>query len=371
MTDRKGPYPLTMHMAKAMGDDFMHADQGGKMKSERFIAGVKKYQAHPYKRNIERNNVVWRENGSRIFHLPATQTGDEQARASVLLIPSLINKSDILDLMPEQSFFAWLAAQGVDAYLLDWGRITVQTDLQTVDQIAAHLHAAINAAKQHAASCSDASFTCLGYCMGGTLLAGILAGAQGGALCDKAVFLAAPWDFAPENHALSTEITRGKAAAYQLMSERKMLSADWIQNCFFAVSQDKAVEKFIAFADMDPDSDEARRFVAVEDWLNDGLDLPEPIARMCIDDWYGRNKPFQGQWGVNDTPVRAENIKVSSFVVASSVDRLVPFHAAQGLHVQIADSEIIDTATGHVGMMAGRKSVSRVWQPIFDWICQK
>ena len=76
MTDRKGPYPLTMHMAKAMGDDFMHADQGGKMKSERFIAGVKKYQTHPYKRNIGRNNVVWRENGSRIFHLPAKQTGD-------------------------------------------------------------------------------------------------------------------------------------------------------------------------------------------------------------------------------------------------------------------------------------------------------
>ena len=40
---------------------------------------------------------------------------------------------------------------------------------------------------------------------------------------------------------------------------------------------------------------EARDFVALEDWLNDGVPLALPVARECLGGWYGDNVPGRGQ----------------------------------------------------------------------------
>ena len=33
---------------------------------------------------------------------------------------------------------------------------------------------------------------------------------------------------------------------------------------------------------IDPDGDQAAKFVALEDWLNDGVGLAAPVARECL-----------------------------------------------------------------------------------------
>src|SRR5690606_36852594 len=103
----------------------------------------------------------------------------------------------------------------------------------------------------------------------------------------------------------------------QLMASRNILPVNRIQSVFAAVNEERTVHKFAAFAAMDPDSAEAALFVAVEDWLTDGLDLPAPLAQACIRDWYGDHLPGRGAW------VDAAAITCPALVIAPSRDRLL------------------------------------------------
>src|SRR3546814_10267711 len=42
------------------------------------------------------------------------------------------------------------------------------------------------------------------------------------------------------------------------------------------------VRKFLAFGRLDAASRKAEEFVALEDWLNDGVPLAAPVARECL-----------------------------------------------------------------------------------------
>ena len=41
-----------------------------------------------------------------------------------------------------------------------------------------------------------------------------------------------------------------------------------------------------------------RLFVALEDWLNDGVPLAAEVARACLTEWYGENAPARGNWRI-------------------------------------------------------------------------
>ena len=46
----------------------------------------------------------------------------------------------------------------------------------------------------------------------------------------------------------------------------------------------------------------ARRFVVLEDWLNDGVPLAAPVAREVLSGWYGANTPAAGAWRLARRP---------------------------------------------------------------------
>src|SRR3546814_20571111 len=63
------------------------------------------------------------------------------------------------------------------------------------------------------------------------------------------------------------------------------------------------VRKFLAFGRLDAASRKAEEFVALEDWLNDGVPLAAPVARECLGRWYGDNATARGQWRLAGCPV--------------------------------------------------------------------
>ena len=60
------------------------------------------------------------------------------------------------------------------------------------------------------------------------------------------------------------------------------LPVDMLQTLFAALDPDGIAQKFRHFSTLDPNSDAATRFVALEDWLNDGVPLAAPVAREKI-----------------------------------------------------------------------------------------
>ena len=133
-----------------------------------------------------------------------------------------------------------------------------------------------------------------------------------------------------------------------------MLPTDVIQALFVGLDPSLAVRKFRAFARMDPTSDRATRFVALEDWLNDGVPLAAPVARQCFDDWYGANRPVTDEWRIAGRAILPSEITVPSLAVVPATDRIVPPSSASALADALPDCDRLSPPLGHIGMTAAK-----------------
>ena len=179
----------------------------------------------------------------------------------------------------------WMAAEtGLRPLLVDWRRPgPTERRFTLTDYIAGPLSGALDRAREAAGG----PVPVVGYCMGG-LLALALA-AQRPADVAALGLLATPWNFHAERVAQAEALARAVEASGPLLEDYGELPVDVIQSMFSALDPFLVSRKFIRFADAKTDGAAAEDFVALEDWLNDGVPLSGPVARECMGGWYGRN----------------------------------------------------------------------------------
>jgi polyhydroxyalkanoate synthase len=129
-----------------------------------------------------------------------------------------------------------------------------------------------------------------------------------------------------------------------------------------------AERKFVRFAGLDPDGAAARDFVALEDWINDGVPLARKVALECALSWYRDNDPAAGLWRVGGRPILPEEWRKPALVVLPRRDRIVPPASAEPLAAAIRGADVLRPAFGHIGMMASAGAPQTVWQPIAAWL---
>ena len=353
--------PIPVHVSLGMAELAKRQVMSGTVNAElpAMMAGISAYQAHPFRRAAAPVETVWERGQVKLYRYPAKG----RSGGGIFITPSMINRSVILDLLPEKSFTRWLAGRGFDVFLLDWGVPIKDDGMKTMDGVIVER---LLPAMEFAAGEADGKIHALGYCMGGTLLA------AGAVLCPEALhsttFLASPWDFHAGDAALARYIQDGTAAAQVMMDQSGILPAEWIQSVFASINAERTVSKFAGFAARAQDDDAARLFVAVEDWLNEGIDLPAGVARTCLHDWYGENAPGQGVWAVDGVKVDLSALDVPALVVASAQDRLVPAESSLAMAKILPRVETFTPEIGHIGMMSGRKSKTVVWEKVAGWL---
>jgi polyhydroxyalkanoate synthase len=264
----------------------------------------------------------------------------------VVFIPSLINPPTILDLGPKRSLLRWLAAQGHRPLLLDWGwDIAARRGLSIADHVEEIALPMIRGLGEPAAL--------VGYCLGGTMAigAGRAAGATGVAT------LAAPWFFSRFAGDARTMLARLWSDAQPAVRSLGLLPMEVLQSAFWGLDPARTVGKFEAFAAMAPDSAQARTFVTLEDWANDGPPLPEAAARELFEGFFEADHPGTGAW-------LGEGVALpcSLLNIVSTTDRIVPAATAP------AAGERLEVAQGHVGMVVGSRGRETVWQPLAAWL---
>lgn len=326
------------------------------------MTGIKKYQAHPYTRTLPELPAVWQAGQARLLYAKA---GGKRADGAppLVLIPSMINGYEILDLLRERSFARWMAAQGRDVYVLDWGASTLDDGQRSFDAL---ITERLIPALQWAAAENGGSVDVLGYCMGGTLAVAAIQAAP--LTTRRAVFLAAPWDFHAGDKKLQQMVSGGAAAGMALITQQGVLPSSWVQGVFASVDPLQAVRKFTSFAAMADDEPRAWRFVAAEDWLNAAADLPRDVAQGCIQIWYLDNAPGRGAWRVSGQAVDPAALSLPSLIVVAGRDQLVPPESSAALRDAIKGAAWVEAPTGHIGLIAGEQAVENVWQPIDAWL---
>ena len=128
------------------------------------------------------------------------------------------------------------------------------------------------------------------------------------------------------------------------------------------------VRRYERFADLDAADPRARRFVAVEDWLNDGVPLAGPVAQECLWDWYGANLPGRGRWAPGGVRVRPELLDLPAFLAVPHHDRIVPAASAEALARLLPHATLARPVAGHVSMVVGEAAPVQLWRPLTEWL---
>jgi poly(3-hydroxyalkanoate) synthetase len=320
------------------------------------VAGIAAYRRHPYRRTLTDPPVLWQYGGCRLLDYGRAPSKSARARPPILFVPSLINRAYVLDLARDRSMLRWLAAHGVRPLLLDWGwPDAVERRFTLSDIVTERLLPAMQAVGR--------PVILAGYCMGGLLT---VAAAQ---LQPKTVaglaLLATPWDFhageaRPKIESLLPHLPGLLAGG--------TLPIDALQAFFALQDPGQVAAKFRTFARMDQDSPAAAMFVALEDWLADGIPLAAPVARECLTGWYGDNTPAKGEWRLAGQVIDPAALRLPTWVALPARDRIVPPESARALAALIPEAVTLDVPLGHVGMVAGSRAETLVWPALLGWL---
>ncbi|HEX9462863.1 MAG TPA: alpha/beta fold hydrolase [Alphaproteobacteria bacterium] len=329
---------------------------------DELATGLTLYRRHPYRRTLVEAPRLWRD-GTTTLRNYAAITGAPEDGAPLLIVPSLINRAYVLDLTAERSFMRFLGAQGFQPFLIDWGRPGLrERQFGLSDYILGRLGTALDRIIER----TGKKPALIGYCMGGNLALG-LAAARPRDVAALAL-LATPWDFHAERADLAHATAHAMTPWMPIIDQLGAMPVDVLQMLFFALDPFLSARKFRAFAGAAADSPKAREFVALEDWLNDGVPLAARVARECLLGWYGENQPARGEWRLGGRAVRPEKIDVPSLVVIPEQDRIVPPASAEALARVLPKVTKLSPPLGHIGMMVGGKAADAVWQPLARWL---
>lgn len=357
--------PHLAKQARALQDELASADPEalgraviaeGVRRIGRMLAGIEQYRHHPWRRDVADPPGQWSE-GTTVVR---DYGGDGPA---VLFVPSLVNRSYILDLSRRHSLLRWLARQGTNPWLVDWGMPGPEERRFGLDDyIAGRLARVVD----FVADRTGGPVVLVGYCMGGLL-------ALAAALFrrDKVAglgLLATPWDFHAGDGAQARSLAALLPTLEPQLSMFGALPVDTLQALFTGLDPFGIQRKFEAFARVDPGSARAALFVALEDWLNDGVPLAAPVARECILDWYGDNVPARGRWTVAGWAVEPAAFDGAALALIPARDRIVPPESAAALARLMPRCQTISPGAGHIGMVVGSGMREAVWRPLQRWI---
>jgi poly[(R)-3-hydroxyalkanoate] polymerase subunit PhaC len=327
--------------------------------AEAFLAGVEAYRRHPFRRAAAPVPVLWREGTTRLLDY-----GGEGA--PIFVVPSLINRYYVLDLLPEQSFLRYLSARGLRPLVVDWGAPgALERRFSLSDYISGRLARAFAAAREIAGK----PLFLLGYCMGGVLALSLALSRQDEIAA--LLLLATPWDFHAGQGKQARLFSLAVGRLSLLWATAGCLPVELIQSFFFLLDPFLALRKFVRFAALPAASAQARRFVALEDWVNDGVPLVPKVAVECARSWYGDNEPCRGLWRLAGERVRPELWRRPCLIVLPAADRIVPPGSAAPLASLCPGASVLRPPLGHVGMMAALDARAALWAPLADWVVER
>ncbi len=324
---------------------------GELMPDAALVAGIAAYRRHPWRRDLTDPPAIWAEGGSRLLDY------GPQGAPPLFIVPSLVNRAYVLDLLADHSMLRFLAAGGVRPLLLDWGFPDEAAGRFTLtDYVAGRLERAMTAV--------GGPVTLAGYCMGG--LMAVAAAQRRPDLVKRLVLLATPWDFWTPDAEPARRLADLLPWLEHALTLGGQMPVDVLQLLFSLLEPGGVGAKYRDFGAQDQASPRARMFVAMEDWLNDGVPLSGPVAREVLSGWYGRNTPAAGAWRIAGAPVRPGDIRMPGFIAIPGRDRIVPPESA--LALEIAGAHTIRPRAGHIGMVAGSGARRALWEPLLAWL---
>lgn len=303
------------------------------------------------------HDVAWAENKWRLLRYRPTADAGARYATPVVLVPSLINRHYVLDLLPDKSLAGWLVARGHDVYCVDWGTPGPEDRYLGLADIAdRYLGRALRVAAREAGRPPHV----LGYCMGGTLAA-VHAALHPRRLASLTT-LAAPVTFGDDG--LLAAWTRSRSFDVDALVDATG-NVPWqlLQGAFHLLRPTLNLAKMVNVLDRAWNDRFLDGYLALETWANDNVSLPGEFYRSWIDDFYRHDRLARGELMVGGRPVALGDITAPVLAVSFEHDHIAPAASCELLveRVGATDKRAQRLPGSHIGGTTSSAAARSLW----------
>ena len=302
-------------------------------------------------------DVVLRENKWRLLRYRPRPEGPAY-KTPVLLVPSLINRHYVMDLLPGKSMAEDLVKLGHDVYCLDWGTPADEDRFVTFDDVCDRY---LGRALRYVARQSPRNQAhVLGYCLGGTL-ATIHAAARKEHVASL-LLLAAPVSFTDDG-LLARWTQSSSFEVGRIVDAFGNVPWQIMQGAFHLLRPTLSLSKAVALIDRAANDEFLDGFLALETWGSDNVSFPGKCYERYIEELYRGDALVRGTFTLSGTPARLENIDAPTLAIVFEHDGIVPWESAAVLVDRISskDKAVLKLPGGHVGAVVSRAAQKKLW----------
>jgi polyhydroxyalkanoate synthase len=312
-------------------------------------------------------DVVHSENKWRLLRYRPRPEGVKYD-TPVLLVPSLINRHYVMDLLPGKSMAEDLVKAGHDVYVIDWGTPGPEDRYLTFDDICDRY---LGRAIRHVARAGKRGKAhVLGYCLGGTL-ATIHAAVHKEHIASL-LLLAAPVSFTDDG--LLARWTQSPSFKVGDIVEA-FGNVPWqlMQGAFHLLRPTLGLAKVVALIDRAANDEFLDGFLALETWGNDNISFPGKCYERYIEELYRKDALAKGEFTLSGHPVLLSNIDCPTLSIVFEHDNIVPAESAAKLVDLISskDKAVMKLPGGHVGAVVSKSAQKRLWPVMMDFWAQR
>jgi len=264
--------------------------------------------------------VVFRNRLIELLQYNPTTT--EVYQRPLLIFPPWINKFYILDLRPENSFIRWLVDQGYTVFVVSWANPDSElAQMGFEDYMREGIFAALDAVKD-ATGIEDPN--CVGYCIGGTLLAATLAymAVKKDHRVHSATFWAAQTDFSDAGD-LSVFVDEAQLEALeeQMKHAGGVLDGAKMAGTFNMLRANDLIWSFVINNYM---LGKAPMPFDLLYWNSDTTRMPEKLHLSYLRQCYKDNALAMGKMTLDGVRLDLSKVKVPVYLQSAREDHIAP-----------------------------------------------
>ena len=257
--------------------------------------------------------------------LQYTPTTDKVFRRPLLIIPPWINKYYILDLRAKNSFIKWAVDQGHTVFIISWVNPDASlAEKSFTDYMLEGPLAALDAIEQ---ATGEREAKVIGYCLGGTLLASLLAymAEQGGKRIKAATFFAAMVDFSAPGE-LGVFIDDEQISRMEVkMREDGVFEGSSMAEAFNLLRANDLIWSFVVNNYLL--GDEPFPFDLLY-WNSDSTRMPGNMHSFYMRNMYQHNRLVEpGGINLNGVDIDLRKIRTPSYILATKEDHIAPWES--------------------------------------------
>ena len=312
-------------------------------------------------------DIVWTHRKTTLYRYRSSK---RTHAIPVLLVFALINRPEIFDLRPGNSFVEFLTGEGFDVFLVDWGVPAEEdADMGLEQFVCDELHWAIRETLRES---GEEELSLLGWCIGGTL---------------SAMYCALHPDGPVRNAVLLTTPIDPSRSLYARWVGRDYFDVELVADAYgaipgagvdFANKMMKPVTNYWTtyrklFQNILDGKDPRTSYQAMAKWVADNPPFPARAYSEWITTMYKQYKLVDGRLRLRGERVDLRRIEQNLMIVTAGADHIAPPEGTVPLLDLVASEDVthLDRPGGHIGLMAGSKAKHEIWPELAEWLAER